>query len=118
MMETLLHGLFIDKSETLMLNNQAIAPVSLRSWFSDTIENFRVTSSDQLLAKLVTCSTFPVLQTQRDAWLMEFSLLRDALAGRRGKVYLEFEVPRIGHRIDAVVLLNGIIVSIEFKIDS
>jgi hypothetical protein len=33
-------------------------------------------------------------------------------------VYLEFEIPRMGHRIDAVVLVNGIVLTIEFKIDA
>jgi hypothetical protein len=33
-------------------------------------------------------------------------------------VYLEYAIPRMGHRIDAVVLVDGIVLAIEFKIDA
>src|SRR5690606_30700171 len=38
-----------------------------------------------------------------------------ALDGLAGKVFLEFDVPRLGSRIDAVVLLGGAVFPIEFK---
>ncbi len=89
-----------------------------RAWFSETINAFETLTDDQVLGVLARNSMFPILQTQRDAWLSQFQLLRDALRGRKGKVYLEFEVPRIGHRIDTVVLLDGIVFAIEFKIEA
>jgi schlafen family protein len=33
-------------------------------------------------------------------------------------MYLEFAIPRMGHRVDAVVLIKGIVLAIEFKIDA
>ncbi len=48
---------------------------------------------------------------------MELPFLRRALAGHIGNIYLEFTIPRMGHRVDAVVLVNGILLAIEFKID-
>ena len=42
--------------------------------------------------------------------------LRKALAGMRGHLFLEFVVPRIGSRIDAVVLSGPVLFVIEFKV--
>lgn len=89
-----------------------------RSWFVRTIAEFQSASDDQVLAELVRGSLFSVLQSQRDAWLAQFPLLRRALAGHKGMVYLEYAIPRMGHRVDAVVLVNGIVLTIEFKIDA
>jgi len=48
--------------------------------------------------------------------LEEIGLLRKVLDGIDGKVLLEFTIPRMGQRIDAVVVTGGIILVIEFKI--
>lgn len=89
-----------------------------RSWYAGNIVEFQRVSDDQVLAELVRGSSFPVLQTQRDAWLTELTLLRKVLDGKAGKVYLEFEIPRMGHRVDAIVLINGIVLAIEFKTEA
>jgi len=93
-------------------------PRLTRSWFVRSIAEFQSTSDDQVLAELVRGSLFPVLQSQRDAWLAQLPLLRKALAGHTGMMYLEFAIPRMGHRVDAVVLVNGVVLAIEFKIDA
>ena len=94
------------------------SPRLRRSWFVRSITEFQSASDDQVLAELVRGSSFPVLQSQRDAWIAEFSLLRNALAGHTGMLYLEFVIPRMGHRVDAVAVVNGIVLAIEFKIDA
>jgi hypothetical protein len=91
-------------------------PALRRSWYRRSISEFQIDSDDQVLAELVRRSEFPVLQSQRDAWLVELSYLRKALNGNTGMLYLEFSIPRMGRRIDAIVMINGIIIIIEFKI--
>jgi len=87
-----------------------------RSWYRDTISSFRKTSEDELLAQLTKASSFNLIQTQVEAWLEEMSILHRSLAGHAGVVHLEFAIPRMGHRVDAVVLTNGIVLTIEFKV--
>ncbi len=43
-------------------------------------------------------------------------MLRTALLDRTGKIYLEFTIPRMGHRVDAVLFIRGIVIAVEFKI--
>ena len=51
---------------------------------------------------------------QRQAWEEELDLLATALSGFAGTLHLEFEVPRLGSRIDAV-LMQPAVFPIEFK---
>jgi hypothetical protein len=53
---------------------------------------------------------------QRDAWLEEIAILKRSLDGVSGVVFLEFDVPRIGSRIDAVVISGPVVFVIEFKV--
>ena len=50
------------------------------------------------------------------AWDQQMDCLQKALAGMRGHIFLEFVVPRIGSRIDAVVLSGPVLFVIEFKV--
>ena len=59
---------------------------------------------------------FDLTGTQRDAWLEEAELLQHVLARHTGALYLEFTVPRMGRRIDAVVIIGSVIFVLEFKV--
>ena len=93
-----------------------MTPLLRRSWYFEDIDAFQKASDEVVLAQLVLGSDFPILQTQRDAWLAELSLLRSALNGHSGRIYLEFAIPRMGHRVDAILLIHGLVLVVEFKI--
>lgn len=59
------------------------------------------------------------LTTTREAWKEEMSILKDLLVNykdREGKIIFEYDIPRLGKRIDVVLLLEGIIICLEFKV--
>ena len=87
-----------------------------REYYSDSIEAFLNTSSDEILGKLAGRSDFDLGQSQRDAWLEEISILQTVLMGRKGSVYFEYAIPRMGRRIDVVLLIGPVIFVIEFKV--
>jgi hypothetical protein len=86
-----------------------------REYYKDSIANFRATSPDEILGKLVRGSGFAIEQTQRDAWLEEIKILRHILANRDGQLYFEYAIPRMGKRIDVVLLIGPVIFVLEFK---
>lgn len=57
-------------------------------------------------------------QTQVAAWQGSVDCLREALCpwAGEGHLFLEFEVPRLGRRIDAVLVLRHAVFVIEFKV--
>lgn len=85
-------------------------------YYSAPIRDFVAASPEAIVGSLTVASDFPVETSQRDAWLVEIDLLRQALQGIDGSLFLEFVVPRIGSRIDAVVISGSTIVVIEFKV--
>lgn len=89
-----------------------------RAYYADAIGEFVAAHPDQVLGRLTAASEFSVDPTQRDAWQQEIALLRSALAPYvgLGRIHLEFVVPRLGKRIDAVLLLPRAIVVVEFKV--
>jgi len=68
------------------------------------------------MGALTTNSEYAVEPAQRDAWLTQIEVLRAATSEFSGTLFLEFNVPRIGSRIDAVLISGAVIFVIEFKV--
>ncbi|MFO1447923.1 MAG: DUF2075 domain-containing protein [Opitutaceae bacterium] len=77
---------------------------------------FTAASIAQVVGELTLRSEFAVEEAQRDAWASQILTLQRCLADVDGAVFLEYVVPRIGSRIDAVVILGPAILVIEFKV--
>lgn len=86
-----------------------------RSYYSSSIDAFCGLDPDRILGEMIRRNEFELSENQRDAWVEQARILRDALAPHRGSIYLEFSIPRMGRRIDAVVLIGPVIFVIEFK---
>jgi len=84
--------------------------------YTATIESFCVASPPEVLGALVIASGSDIEVEQNDAWLAEISVLQSSLRGLTGTIHLEFVVPRIGSRIDAVVVTGPVIFVLEFKV--
>ncbi len=59
------------------------------------------------------------LTTTREAWRSEISIIKGVLsnyADKKGQVIFEYDIPRLGKRIDVVLLLDGIVFCVEFKV--
>lgn len=89
-----------------------------RAYYADVIENFLDCSSDEILGSLARTSAFSIEASQRDAWMEQIRVLRVSLAPYRGhgKVYFEYAVPRLGKRIDVLIVIGHVIFIIEFKV--
>jgi len=87
-----------------------------REYYSDSIENFINTSSEEILGKLTSENEFSLEQTQRDAWKEEIKILHKALPPDQGHIYFEYSIPRMGQRIDVIALIGPVIFVLEFKI--
>jgi hypothetical protein len=87
-----------------------------RQYYSDTISDFLKRNSEEVLGKLAQANNFTLEQTQRDAWLEEIRILKNALQHYNGSVYFEYSIPRMGKRIDVVLVIGSVIFVLEFKI--
>ena len=92
--------------------------MAARAYYSDLVEDFLVRSPDEILGQLTRRSAFAVEEQQRHAWMEQIRLLQIALPSftKRGKVYFEYAVPRLGKRIDVVLVLDHVVVVVEYKV--
>ena len=92
--------------------------ITTRAFYATTIELFLDSSRELILGSLAHNSPFPVETTQRDAWLEQVRILFEALQPyrKRGKIYFEYSIPRLGKRIDVVLLLDHVLFVVEFKV--
>ena len=87
-----------------------------REYYSASIADFLLTTPNEILGKLAKNYDFALQQTQKDAWLEEIDILKEALKHYKGSIYFEYSIPRMGKRIDVVVITGSTIFVLEFKV--
>ena len=88
-----------------------------RYFYADSIMNFLTRSANEILGMLAAENSFNLNDLQKNAWLFEIRLLKNILSNERnGQVLFEYSIPRLGKRVDVVILLKGIVFVLEFKV--
>ena len=88
-----------------------------RFFYQNNITGFLADSEDTILGALARNNSFDLVDLQRNAWLYEITFLKNLLRNESsGHIIFEYSIPRLGKRIDAVLLLHGIIFVLEFKV--
>lgn len=87
-----------------------------RDFFSDSIQSFLNSSTVEILGVLAKNNEFSLEQTQRQAWEYEIETLKKTLKNFNGLIVFEFSIPRMGRRIDVVLVIQSVIFVLEFKV--
>ena len=87
-----------------------------REYYANSIALFIKSDIDEILGKLTRNSDFDLGQNQRDAWIEEINILQKTLASYSGSIYFEYSIPRMGKRIDVVLIIEQAIFILEFKV--
>ncbi len=94
-------------------------PRPVRRWhYAEDVAAFLARTPEHVIGALAANSPFEMTVAQRDAWAVQVDLLRGALNGlaRGARLYLEYDIPRLGRRVDAIVVVEQVVVVIEFKV--
>ena len=86
------------------------------AYYRSTIARFVREEPRAVLGQLTAGAGGAIDAEQIGAWTSEIDVLAASLNDIPGEVFLEFTVPRIGSRIDAVVITGAAVVVIEFKV--
>jgi hypothetical protein len=89
-----------------------------RYGYGQPLSSFLAADTAVVIGELAQRSAFDVDQAQIAAWGGSIQVLRRALSpwASEGHVFLEFDVPRLGRRIDAVLVLRNVVFVLEFKV--
>src|SRR2546430_8415757 len=89
---------------------------SLRFWYGASIAEFAGASAEEIIGQLTLNSSFDIDRTQAASWLTEIDFLQSTLSDLTGSIFFEFNIPRMGRRIDVVLVIGPVIFAIEFKV--
>lgn len=90
-----------------------------RCMYGSDINDFLNHDADYIFGVLNSNAHGDIPTTSREAWISEISILKKNLSSFEdsdGKIIFEYNIPRLGKRVDAIILLKGIVFCLEFKV--
>lgn len=90
-----------------------------RCLYNSSFEKFINADDNSIFGALCDNYHGDALTTTREAWRSEISIIKGVLlnyADKNGQVIFEYDIPRLGKRIDVVLLFKGIVFCVEFKV--
>lgn len=88
----------------------------LNYYYKDTIHSFLQKSIEEIIGAITLSNQFDSTQHQNKSWEQQISILKDSLNGFEGYVFFEFSIPRMGKRVDSLVIIDDVVFVIEFKV--
>jgi len=88
----------------------------LNYYYSDTIKSFLNKSTEEVIGSITLSNYFDSTLNQNKAWEQQILILQTALHGFDGTLYFEFSIPRMGKRIDCLLIIEQVVFVIEFKV--
>ena len=95
------------------------------AYYAAPVEEFLRAADDEVYAPLASPHGYTLAPEQLSAWRLQLPYLRAALqalnepigsAAPAPWIHLEFDIPRLGRRVDAVLVTNSCVIPIEFKV--
>jgi hypothetical protein len=87
-----------------------------RAYYSNSIHQFLADSESHILGALASKHEFKLEEQQRNAWLAQIQCTKRWLSSIDGHIAFEYSIPRMGKRIDCVVICGAAVFAIEFKV--
>ena len=90
-----------------------------RCLYNSSFEAFIKANENSIFGTLCDRYHGEALTTTREAWKAEISIMKGVLSAldvKDGQIIFEYDIPRLGKRVDVVLLLNGIVFCLEFKV--
>lgn len=88
----------------------------LNYYYSDSIKNFLQKSLQTVIGEISVNGRLGHINTELFAWEFQINLLREILVEFDGQLFFEFSIPRMGKRVDCLLIIKNIVFVIEFKV--
>ncbi len=87
------------------------------AYYEADIQDFLAADEDAVLGALAMHHGFALEHQQKHAWQSQIQILRHRLPSAiTGRIYFEFSIPRMGKRVDVVIVTGGVVFVLEFKV--
>lgn len=90
---------------------------NLRAYYTASIKDFLAQSTAEILGVIhQNCISAETTIQQNNTWEQEVNILKNQLLGmEEGRIIFEYTIPRMGRRVDVVLLHKNIVFLLEFK---
>ena len=88
----------------------------LNYYYKSTLSSFINQSTEEIIGSITISNQFDSTRNQNNSWELQIPILKKALEGKEGTIFFEFSIPRMGKRVDAIVIIKNIVYVIEFKV--
>lgn len=86
------------------------------AFYSNDIKTFLSQNEDEIFGIIAKNDEYDSVAKQKDAWLEQIKLLKKELCNlQTGSIIFEYTLPRVGGRIDNILLIDDTIFVLEFK---
>ena len=88
-----------------------------RAYYSKNLHDFLLEPDSSILGELAANHSNRTLEElQVNAWRKQITILKNQLFEFEGQIYFEFAIPRMGKRVDNIVIIDEVAFIIEFKV--
>lgn len=88
----------------------------LNYYYKDNIQSFIKKSRAEIIGEITLSNHFDSNRNQNKSWELQIYILQKALRSYIGTIFFEFSIPRMGKRVDALVIIDNTVFVIEFKV--
>lgn len=88
----------------------------LNYYYSDTISKFKEKPIETIIGEISINGRLGHIYTELYAWEFQIKLLKEVLQNHEGHLFFEFSIPRMGKRVDCLLIIKNIVFVIEFKV--
>ncbi len=88
----------------------------MNCYYQSSIEEFINKSEYEILGEISLANQFDTSIRQNKSWELQLPILKSSLSGFQGTIFIEISIPRMGKRVDAIVIVEDVVFVIEFKV--
>lgn len=88
----------------------------LSYYYKDSLKLFSQKTTEEIIGAITLSNQFDSTLLQNKSWQLQIPILKNAINGFDGSIFFEFSIPRMGKRVDTIIIINNIVFVIEFKV--
>jgi len=89
---------------------------TLNYYYSDKVTDFIQKLPETIIGEISVNGRLGHINTELYAWEFQINILKEILQKHQGYIFFEFSIPRMGKRVDCLLIIKNIVFVIEFKV--
>jgi len=85
-------------------------------YYRNTISDFLKSSTDEIIGSINRANEFDSSFLQNKSWEQQIPILKKSIQGVDGEIFFEISIPRMGKRVDTLIVTRYVVFVIEFKV--